>query len=268
MTKAADSRSMSWPASAAANAPRSYQVGQRPAALDVGAGFVDAQLPRRSHDPRTELDGRQVPLTDRTQAQHEPGPARLEARLVGMGDGRRIEEGGGLDRVLVGEPGTDEAAARVGQHDVVRHPVGDPLVVGLQHTRQVAVPRGVAVTHPAQDRTDLVLGQREDPPQDPGRPGPAVVRELLSGDEQPRQDPCRVGGEDAVRPGDALCRATWVIRRPSSSGAWSGGRRAPSTGPAATSRAAPRWTPRPGSRCARRVPDRRSRPRSPGRASG
>ena len=75
---------MSWPASAAANAARSYHVGERATALDVGAGFVDAELPGRSEDPRAELHGRQVPLADRAQAQDEPEPARQEARLVGV----------------------------------------------------------------------------------------------------------------------------------------------------------------------------------------
>ena len=81
-----------------------------------------------------------MPLTDRAQAQDEPEPARREARLVGMRDDGRVEQGGRLDRVLVGEPGTHEVAALVGQRGVVRYPVGDPLVVGPQYCREVAVP--------------------------------------------------------------------------------------------------------------------------------
>ena len=268
MTKAADSRSMSWPASAAANAPRSYQVGSvRPRSM-CGPGSSMLSSPTGPTTPeRNSTDDRCPSPTARRLSTNRARPgSRPDWSGWATADG--LKRAAASTEYSWVNQAPDKTAARVGQHDVVRYPVGDPRVVGLQHTRQVAVPRGVAVTHAAQDRTDLVLGQREDPPQYPGRPGPAVVRQLLSGDEQPRQDPCRVGGQDAVGPRDALFRPTRVIRPPSSSGAWSGGRPAPSTGPAATSRAAPRSTPRPGSRCARRVPDRRSRPRSPGRASG
>ena len=56
-----------------------------------------------------------MPLADRAQAQDEPEPARREARLVGVRDGGRVEQGRRLDGVLVGEPGTHEAAPVVGQ---------------------------------------------------------------------------------------------------------------------------------------------------------
>ena len=162
---------MSWPSSAAANAARSYHVGSVRPRLDVGAGFVDAELTGRSQHPGAELHGRQVALADRAQAQDEPEPVRQKARLVGMDDDRRVEEGRRLDRVLVGEPGTHQAAPLVGQLGVVRYPVGDPLVVGSEDARQVPVPVGVAVTHPRQGHADLVLGQREDPSPGPQTPG-------------------------------------------------------------------------------------------------
>ena len=194
-----------------------------------------------------------MPLTDRAQAQHEPAPARFEAGLVGMHDGRRVEQRRRLHRVLVGEPGADEAAALVGQLGVVGYAVRDPLVVRQQHAGQVAVPAPVAITHAPQGRADLVLGQREDPRQDPGRPGTTVVRELVTGNEQPGQHPRRVGLQDDIGPRDALLHPTPPDR------AVFNGHRRPWTGPAAASKAGPVWTPRPGSRCAR-SPSRPSKP--------
>ena len=138
---------MSWPAERGRERRAVVPRRQRATALDVGAGFVDAELPGRSQDPRAELHGRQVPLTDRAQAQDEPEPARQKARLIGMDDGRRVEQGRSLDRVLVGEPGAHQAAALVGELGVGRYPVGDPLVVGPEDSRQVPVPLGVAVMH-------------------------------------------------------------------------------------------------------------------------
>ena len=72
MTKAADSRSMSCPASAAANTSRSYDVGSvRPASM-CGPGSSMLELPDRTQNPGAELHRGQMPLADRAQAQDEP----------------------------------------------------------------------------------------------------------------------------------------------------------------------------------------------------
>ena len=268
-TKAADSRSMSWPASAAANAPRSYHVGSvRPASM-CGPGSSMLQLPRRAHDAACG-----TPRDDRC-----PSPTARRLRTNRHCPGSRPVWSGcatadGLNRAAASTEYSwvNQAPTRLRRSSdsvgVVGYPVRDPRVVRHQHARQVPVARRVAVTHPLQRRADLVLGQREDPRQHPRRPGPAVVRELLTGHEQPRQHPRRVRRQDDSGPRDALRRPT--LRHPDDlhRAPVSGGRGEPWTGPAAASRAAPTWTPRPGSRCARRAADRRSRLRSPDRASG
>ena len=69
----------------------------------------------------------------------------------------------------------------------------------------------------------------------------------MTGHEQPRQHPRRVGGQCHVGRRDALRHRRASLET--------------------LGRAPPKWTPRPGSRCARSAPDRRNRPRKPGRAS-
>ena len=265
---------MSWPASAAANDPRSYHVGSvRPDSMC-----------RPGSSMRSSPAGPTTPLRNST-LDRWPSPTARRLRTNRHCPGSRPDWSGcttadGLNRAAASTEYSwvNQAPTRLRRSsdsvDVVGYPVRDPRVVRQQHARQVPVPAEVAVTHALQRRADLVLGQREDPRQDPRRPGQAVVRELVTGDEQPRQHPRRVrrqddiGPRDAPRHPDCAVPACVIRRRPSSSAGWSGGRGEPWTGPAAASRAAPTWTPRPGSRCARRAADRRSRLRSPDRASG
>ena len=62
-----------------------------------------------------------------------------------------------------------------------------------QHTRQVAVAARVSGTDPLQGRSDVVVGQRQDPRQHARGPGPTVGRELVTGHEQPGQHSRRSG---------------------------------------------------------------------------
>ena len=135
--------------------------------LDVRSGIIDAELPGGAQDAGAELHRREMPFTDRPQAQDEPAAPGRQARLVGVHDRGGIEEGGRLDGELVGEPRAHEAASLLRQIGSVGYPVRDLLVVRHQHARQVTVARRVAVTDLFQGRSDLVVGQREDPRQHP-----------------------------------------------------------------------------------------------------
>jgi len=140
---------------------------RRVSGLDVRAGIIDAELPGGAQNAGAELHRREMPFTDRPQAQDEPAAPGRQARLVGVHDRGGIEEGGRLDRELVGEPRAHEAASLLRQIGSVGYPVRDLLVVRHQHARQVTVARRVAVTDLFQGRSDLVVGQREDPREHP-----------------------------------------------------------------------------------------------------
>ena len=100
---------------------------RRASGLDVRAGIIDAELPGGAQDAGAELHRREMPFTDRPQAQDEPAAPGRQARLVGVHDRGGVEEGGRLDRELVGEPGAHEAASLVRQIGSVGYPVRDLL---------------------------------------------------------------------------------------------------------------------------------------------
>lgn len=78
--------------------------------------------------------------------------ADREAGLVGVRHDREVEQRGRFDRVLVGEPRTDEGVARLGQRTAVGNAMGDPDVVLHGHPVQVPVPPGVAGEHAGRAR--------------------------------------------------------------------------------------------------------------------
>jgi hypothetical protein len=77
-------------------------------------GWIEGQRSGAIDEPRAEFDRRQMAFSDGTQGHDEATLASLEAGLVGRKHDRRIEEGGCLHRVLVGEVGADEQAPFVG----------------------------------------------------------------------------------------------------------------------------------------------------------
>ena len=107
---------------------RTTSASVRPASM-CGPGSSMRSSPAGPRTPvRNSTDERCPSPTARRLRMNRQLPGG-EARLVGMHDGRRVEQGRRLDRVLVGEPGAHEAAALVGQLGVVGYPVRDPLVV-------------------------------------------------------------------------------------------------------------------------------------------
>ena len=83
--------------------------------------------PARAQNAGAELHRREMSLADRAQAEDEPAAPGRQARLVGVRDGGGVEQGGRLDRELVGEPGAHEAASLVRQIGGVGYPVRDLL---------------------------------------------------------------------------------------------------------------------------------------------
>ena len=235
---------------------RTTSPSVRPASM-CGPGSSMRSSPAGPSTPvRNSTDDRCPSPTARRLRMNRQLPGR-RPDWSGCSDGGRVEQGGRLDRELVGEPGAHEAAALVATDRRRR-------VSGARSAR--SSPSARPAGHGGAPRSGHRPASRSTPTsssgsarirrQHPGGPGPTVVRELVTGHEQPRQHPRRVRGQVDVGPRDALASPD-VLRST---------RRA-AGGPAAASRAAPKWTPRPGSRCARCAPDRRSRLRSPGRAS-
>ena len=153
-------------------------LGQRPDRLDLHvAGVVD--------DPGAEGDGGDVPLGDRPQAQHEAARPVRHAGLVRRHHHRRVRQGRGLEGVLLGQVGPDQAAARLvlpGQQVV------DALGVAAEQQRQVAVATGEPAVHVLELGLHLVVRQAQQALDDAGH---ALV---VAGDVRSAHD------ADAVRP--------------------------------------------------------------------
>src|SRR5579864_5537762 len=85
-----------------------------------------------------ELDARQVAFPDCSQAHDEPDFSGGTARLVRMRHDRRIEQGRGLERVLLSEIRSDQPPSRGPYLDLGAEPMGDQPEVMLQDPGQVA----------------------------------------------------------------------------------------------------------------------------------
>ena len=125
-----------------------------------------------------------MPLAGRSQAHDESERAFGNATLVGMGDDRRVEDGGGLQRVLAGEEGADEEFPLVGKRALGEDMATHLLVMALQQRLDVEVPRVEFLPDGAElfahlpvgeskgasdDRRDAVgLLRNEGPDDDPG----------------------------------------------------------------------------------------------------
>jgi hypothetical protein len=91
-------------------------------------------------DAGPELDAGQVAFPDRPQAHHEPDFPGLAAGLVRVLHHGRIEQGRGLERVLLGEIRPDQLPSGLADFFLGADPVGDEREVVLQGLRQVAIP--------------------------------------------------------------------------------------------------------------------------------
>ena len=151
MTKAADSRSMSWPTSAAANTPTVVRRRPHASGLDVrGRDHRPASCPRRTHDAGAELHRREVSLADRAQAQDEPAaPRRARPDWSGCATAEGLNRAAASTANSWVNQAPDEAAAFVRELGGLGYPVRDLRVVRHQHTRQVTVARRVAAHRPA-----------------------------------------------------------------------------------------------------------------------
>ncbi|MFC7480925.1 hypothetical protein ACFQX7_14060 [Luedemannella flava] len=79
------------------------------------SGLVQRESVARPEDSGPESDGGDVALADTTHGHDEPQLPLDETGLVRVGRHRRVEQGGALGRVLVGEAGADEHATFGGQ---------------------------------------------------------------------------------------------------------------------------------------------------------
>ena len=106
--------------------------GPGTAGVEEPAGRVEADLGLAADRAGPELDARQVAFADRPQAHDEPDFSGSTARLVGMRDDRRIEQGRGLERVLLSEIRSDQLPSCAPDLDFGAEPVRDEPEVLLQ----------------------------------------------------------------------------------------------------------------------------------------
>ena len=119
-------------------------VGSGRPAFDLGhgretRGRIDGDAAVRADRSRPERQRRDVPFADGTQAQDEPTAVCRRAGLVGMAHDARIEQGRRLERVLVQEVGSDQAALRLVQDGMRLQRVFHLGGARLEDLEQVAV---------------------------------------------------------------------------------------------------------------------------------
>src|SRR5205085_1305587 len=93
-----------------------------------GRQRVEGQRALGIDGPGAELDGRDVSLSDGPQAHHESSSPIARIGLIGGWNDGRVEQGGALDRILVGEVGADEEPPSPG-HGGPAQAVGHERVV-------------------------------------------------------------------------------------------------------------------------------------------
>jgi hypothetical protein len=171
--------------------------------LEIGAG---------AQDRAEETDRGQVSLADLAQADGDPQPAGRHAGLIGVGHDRRIAQGGGLDRELVGEVGADQQTLRGRQVRRPGHPMPDQAEVVQEDAFQIAVPPLELRDGPAEQVGRFGGGQVGDAVDQGVRPGPHH-RRVLTGHEQLDDHPAGIGQQGQALPGDRREADHRVFRR-------------------------------------------------------
>ena len=157
--------------------------------------LIDADATTGLDDAGAELDRRAVALANDPQAHHEPHFTIADAVLIGMGDHRRVADGGPLDGVLLREVGADQLPLCGRQRGRALDPVGDEREVLLERGAEIGVAIGERRLHVAEHGRHLAIGQRQHPVDH--RPGPRFTVDdvLLPRHEQLGQDPTGIGAQ-------------------------------------------------------------------------
>jgi hypothetical protein len=106
--------------------------GPGTAGIKEAAGRVEADLVIAADRATPELDARHVAFPDCPQAHDEPDFPGSTARLVRVRHHRRIEQGRGLECVLLSEIRSDQLPSRAPHLDLGAEPMGDEPEVMFQ----------------------------------------------------------------------------------------------------------------------------------------
>jgi hypothetical protein len=149
-----------------------------------------------------ELDARDVPFADGPEAHDEAGVACRQAGLVGMEHHRRVEQRRRLDRVLMGEAGSDQQLPLGRDRRAASDAVGDDAEVLLEGVAEAAVASREPFQNLLDGRVDLAVRHAQDPLEDGRRPGVPTRPVVLTGHEQAGQHTLRIGVQADGRAGD------------------------------------------------------------------
>src|SRR3954452_12701795 len=150
-------------------------------------------------------------LADGPQAHDEPSSTISDARLIGCRNDRGIEEGGALDRVLVGEVGSDEQPPG-GGHDRPVQAIGHQRVVPLEELLESVVTAPEGDQRLLEHSDDFGLGEGEDPPHQEIGARRRVGADLLAGQVRLGNDPAGIAAQNVRRAPDH----DWSYSSPSS----------------------------------------------------
>ena len=109
-----------------------------------------------------ERDRRDVPLAGGPQAEDEPARPVGQARLVGVPDHRRVEQGRRFQGVFLGEVGADQQAPALADRLVGQQVLADLLEAVQEELAGPLVPLAELPHHALQQALDLRLGEGRD----------------------------------------------------------------------------------------------------------
>ena len=160
-----------------------------------GRQRVEGQRALGIDGPGAELDGRDVSLSDGPQAHHESSLPIARIGLIGGWNDGRVEQGGALDRILVGEVGADEEPPSPG-HGGPAQAVGHERVVTLEQLFEPVVTVLEQSQRPLERFLHLGLGQGEDPLHQKAGARRGVGSDLLAGQVGLGDHAPRIGAQD------------------------------------------------------------------------